>query len=94
MTRNMVKLSTSVTLKELRSPPVSGREKLIMSARMIRMLGSISVMKGLRYLMLRETCREATPVQYIDTDVCVSCHVATVSIKHKLTNKYISISFC
>lgn len=53
----MVKLSTSVTLKELRSPPVSGREKLIMSARIIRILGSMSVMKGLRYLMLRETCR-------------------------------------
>lgn len=64
MMRNMVKLSTSVTLKELRSPPVSGREKLIMSARMIRMLGSISVMKGLRYLMLRNTFREGTSVQY------------------------------
>lgn len=63
MTRNMVKLSTSVTLKELRSPPVSGREKLIMSARMMRMLGSTSVMKGLRYLMLRETCRHRASVR-------------------------------
>ena len=63
MTRNMMKLSTSVTLKELRSPPVSGREKLIMSARMMRRLGSISVMNGLRYLILRETCRHRTSVQ-------------------------------
>lgn len=70
MTRNMVKLSTSVTLKELRSPPVSGREKLIMSAMMMRMLGSISVMKGFRYLMLRETCTHGTSLQYqcIHTD--------------------------
>lgn len=64
MTRNMVKLSTSVTLKVLRSPPDSGRKKLIMSARMIRMLGSISVMKGLKYLMLRETFRHKTSVWY------------------------------
>lgn len=55
MRRNMVKLSTSVTLKELRSPPPSGRAKLIMSARTIRILGSISVMKGLRNLIDSET---------------------------------------
>lgn len=55
MMRNMVKLSTSVTLKELRSPPPSGRAKLTMSARTMRMLGSINVMKGLRNLMDRET---------------------------------------
>lgn len=46
ISRNMVKLSTRVTLKELRSPHLSGRAKLTMSARMSRMLGSSSVMKG------------------------------------------------
>lgn len=51
----MVKLSTSVTLKELRSPPPSGRAKLMMSARTIRILGSIRVMKGLRNLIDSET---------------------------------------
>lgn len=55
MMRNIVKLSTSVTLKELRSPPSSGREKLSTSAKRIRILGSINVMKGLRYSTLRET---------------------------------------
>lgn len=55
MMRNMVKLSTSVTLKELRSPPSSGREKLITSAKTSRILGSINVMKGLRYLILSAT---------------------------------------
>lgn len=93
----MVKLSTSVTLKELRSPPVSGREKLIMSARMIRILGSISVMKGLRYLMLRATCRHRTSVRYwcVHTDSspweleCCSiiCHQCP-----QQTKKYVIIS--
>lgn len=55
MTRNMVKLSTSVTLKELRSPPPSGRPKLITSAETIRIVGSSKVMKGLRYLILSAT---------------------------------------
>lgn len=55
MMRNMVKLSTSVTLKELRSPPPSGRAKLTTSAKTIRIVGSNNVMKGLRYLILSET---------------------------------------
>ncbi len=55
MMRNMVKLSTRVTLKELRSPPPSGRAKLTTSARTIRTEGSSNVMKGLIYLMLNDT---------------------------------------
>lgn len=53
--RNMVKLSTRVTLNELRSPPPSGRAKLIISAKTMRMLGSIKVMKGFVYLILSST---------------------------------------
>lgn len=39
----MVKLSTSVILKELRFPPSSGRAKLPRSANMMSTLGRMSV---------------------------------------------------
>lgn len=55
MLRNTVKLSTSVTLKPLRSPPPSGRAKLTISARRIRILGISNVTKGLVGLILKFT---------------------------------------
>ena len=51
MRRDMVKLRTSVILKELRFPPSSGRAKLTRSATMMSTLGRISVTIVLKGLM-------------------------------------------
>ena len=58
MMRNMMKLRTSVTLNEIRSPPPSGREKLTTSATMISILGRTRDRNGFSDRIFSDTCED------------------------------------
>lgn len=58
MMRNMMKLRTSVTLNEIRSPPPSGRAKLTTSATMISILGRTRDKNGFSDRIFSDTCED------------------------------------